>query len=205
MKDLDNLSDSEEKKSSNLRTTRIILILILCLGFSGAFIFSWEKITNVGKEIKTETIQIPVAKINPEPDLTFYKNLKNKNESSGNREKIVGLIPPTTSPNRSGATSTENSFKKGTPENRSLSPRYTLQVASMKDHQKALYLSERLTRKGFPSYIIPAEIPEKGTYYRVRIGHYVTKKAAEESLRQLKQKGEKEAIIAKENVLTRTR
>ncbi|MBI1822904.1 MAG: SPOR domain-containing protein [Nitrospirae bacterium] len=194
MKDLDNITDSVEKKSSGIRLGRWILILVLCFGLAGTALFLWKKITSAKKELRKEMLQIPVAKLNPEPDLTFYKNLKNKSENAGKKESIVPLIPPTTAPHPK-TTSQEEAPR--------LSPRFTLQVASMKDHQKAVYLQERLKRKGFPSYIISAEIPDKGTYYRVRIGHYMTKKAAEEVLTQLKSKGEKEGMIAKENVMTK--
>lgn len=203
MKELDNLPDSVGKKSSGIRLLRFVLVLILFAAFAGALLFSWKKLTSSRKEARKETVQIPVAKKNPEQDLTFYKNLKDKNESSGKKEGLVGLIPPSTSPPRPAELPPGNPLRRNPPDERSLSPRFTLQVASMRDHQKALHLSERLSKKGFPSYVIPAEIPEKGTYYRVRIGHYVTKKSAEEVLEQLKQKGEKEAIIAKENVMTR--
>jgi cell division protein FtsN len=205
MKELDNLPDSAEKKSPGIRFLRFVLVLVLFIAFAGALLFSWKKLTSSRKEVKKETVQIPVSKKPPEQDLTFYKNLKDKNEFSGKREALVGLIPPSTSPSRPPEPSPGNSLKRNPPDDRSLSPRFTLQVASMRDHHKALHLSERLAKKGFPSYVIPAEIPEKGTYYRVRIGHYVTRKSAEGVLEQLKQRGEKEAIIAKENVMTRTK
>jgi cell division septation protein DedD len=172
----------------------MILILLLCFGLTGTGFFIWKKMSLAKKEFKREMLQIPVIKANPEPDLTFYKNLKNKSENEGKKESIVPLIPPPPL----------QSSKIPSPEGEHrLSPRFTLQVASMKDHQKALQLQERLKRKGFPSYIISAQIPDKGIYYRVRIGHYVTKKGAEEVLERLKEKGEKEGMIAKENVMVR--
>ncbi|HXN07782.1 MAG TPA: SPOR domain-containing protein, partial [Nitrospiria bacterium] len=55
---------------------------------------------------------------------------------------------------------------------------------------------------GFPSYILSAEIPEKGVYYRIRVGHYTTRKGAEDALTRLKEKGEKDAIMARETVIS---
>ncbi|MBI3605841.1 MAG: SPOR domain-containing protein, partial [Nitrospirae bacterium] len=52
-------------------------------------------------------------------------------------------------------------------------------------------------------YVLSAEIPGKGIYYRVRIGHYATRKAAEKVLEQLKRQGEGDAILARESVMTK--
>ncbi|MHB8482491.1 MAG: SPOR domain-containing protein [Nitrospiria bacterium] len=190
MKDLDNLREPSGSQGSGFNVGRVVALIILLFGLlSGAFL-AWRVTTSPNKEEKKTNVQIPVTKKNPGQDFTFYNNLKGKNESVRKKENIVGLIPPSTAPS---------------PSAHSLSPRFTLQAGSMKDYQKALHLSDKLAKKGFPSYVISAEIPKKGTYYRVRIGHYVTRKAAEQVIEQLKRQGEGEVILARENVMTMSR
>ncbi|MBI1821424.1 MAG: SPOR domain-containing protein [Nitrospirae bacterium] len=199
MRDLDNLKEPSEKHGSKINFARASAMIILLFGLLAGAFLAWRATTSAPKEPKKPDVQIPVTKKNPEPDLTFYKNLKDKNETENKKEQIVGLIPPSASrPAPSGGQTS------GFAEN-PVSPRFTLQVGSMKDYQKALLLSEKLVKKGFPSYVISAEIPQRGIYYRIRVGHYVTRKAAEKVLEQLKRQGEAEVILARENVMTRSR
>ena len=184
MRDLDNIQEPSDKQGPMSHWGRIVAIVLLLAGLSAGVYWVWQKTTSVQHSVKKENVQIPVTKKNPGKDFTFYKNLKDKNENDGNKEKIVGLIPPSPKPSPV-----------------SVSPRFTLQVASMKDYQKALFLSEKLVKKGFPSYVISAEIPQKGTYYRIRVGHYVTRKAAEKVSEQLRRQGEVDVILARENVI----
>jgi cell division protein FtsN len=202
MRNRENPEESDQRRSRSLpRVKMILFVLFILAGVAGA-LYAWTRITAVKKEVKKD-IQIPVTKANPDQDITFYKNLKGKNENGGKKEKIVGLIPPSTSPPFSSEKPSEPALKKnGLPEN-PLSIRFTLQVASMKDHQKAVRLSGRLSKKGFPSYVLSAEIPGKGVYYRVRVGHYATRKSAEKALEQLKRQGEGDAILARESVITK--
>ena len=122
------------------------------------------------KEVKREKPPVPVVRTAPSGEMTFYRNLKEKEENGVKKEQFVGLMPPSRLPQ-----------EEVRPEG-PLSPRFTLQVASLKDRKKAAALSEHLVREGFPSYIISTDIPEKGLYYRVRIGHYRSRKLAEEAL-----------------------
>lgn len=200
MKDLDNLREPSGKQGSKLNLGRVIAMIILGLGLTFGAYFSWRAMTSARKETQKENVQIPVIKKNPGQDFTFYNNLKDKNKSAGKKEKIVGLMPPSTAPS-----SPSPEGREAHPAGHPLSPRFTLQVGSMKDYQKALHLSDRLAKKGFPSYVISAEIPQKGTYYRVRVGHYVTRKAADQVMEQLKQKGEGEVILARENVMIQSK
>ena len=48
----------------------------------------------------------------------------------------------------------------------------TIQVASMKDGAAAERIVANLKRKGYPSYLSRIVIPDKGVWYRVRVGSY---------------------------------
>ena len=49
---------------------------------------------------------------------------------------------------------------------------FTLQVAALKDSTKAEEMVSNLKRKGYEAYATTVHITGKGTYYRVRVGHF---------------------------------
>ncbi len=64
-------------------------------------------------------------------------------------------------------------------------PVFTVQTSSGKDKKGAERTVKALTNKGYPAYMTMSEIPEKGTWYRVRVGEYKDKKEAEKILSRL--------------------
>lgn len=51
---------------------------------------------------------------------------------------------------------------------------FTVQVAAFRQYQDAESLRNLLQDYGHPSYVVEAEIPDAGSYYRVRVGQYET-------------------------------
>lgn len=49
---------------------------------------------------------------------------------------------------------------------------YTLQLSSFQDRTEAERFMERLRARGLKPHITPAQIPDRGTWYRVRVGNY---------------------------------
>ncbi|WDT82550.1 MAG: SPOR domain-containing protein [Candidatus Manganitrophus sp.] len=85
-----------------------------------------------------------------------------KNKAAAGKKsdpKKVSVPPPTSGP--SGA--------------------YTIQVASFADQKGAETLSQKLKKKGYEAYVAAGEVPEKGTRYRVRIGHYPSRAEAQKA------------------------
>ncbi len=64
---------------------------------------------------------------------------------------------------------------------------YTIQVTSVEDQKAADHLVAKLRKKGYPAYKTIGNIPGKGMYFRVRIGHYDTKAEAEPMMKRLKE------------------
>ena len=52
------------------------------------------------------------------------------------------------------------------------SARYTLQISSFQDRTQADAFAASLTAAGYPAYVTTSEVPDKGTFYRVRLGKY---------------------------------
>jgi cell division septation protein DedD len=76
--------------------------------------------------------------------------------------------------------------------------RYTIQIASVKDRPTAEALTQRLKRKGYPVFILPHVIPKRGTWYRVRVGHFTKRDEARELAQQLSRRERLTTYIAKE-------
>ncbi|HMK60128.1 MAG TPA: SPOR domain-containing protein [Dissulfurispiraceae bacterium] len=69
------------------------------------------------------------------------------------------------------------------------SPFYTVQLGAFEDPEKATKLKHLLLKKGFKASISGYKSPEGESLSRVRIGHYTTKKEADELLAGLKSAG----------------
>ncbi|NIP30195.1 MAG: hypothetical protein GTN99_03495, partial [Candidatus Dadabacteria bacterium] len=70
------------------------------------------------------------------------------------------------------------SNKDSNSQNAGSDGKYTVQIASYKNEKDALELADKLESKGYEVYITKARVPQKGTWYRVRIGSYSSKNEA---------------------------
>lgn len=66
--------------------------------------------------------------------------------------------------------------------------RYTIQVASYNERGMAEDEVRRMKKRGYAAFIVSSELPEKGTWYRVRVGSFSTRSSAERLLNELKTK-----------------
>src|SRR5579875_339443 len=57
--------------------------------------------------------------------------------------------------------------------------KYTVQIGSYQKEEEAKRIMKSLMSKGYPAFIKAAEIPGKGTWYRIRIGTFKTREEAE--------------------------
>ncbi len=57
--------------------------------------------------------------------------------------------------------------------------RYTIQVSSHQEKQAADDEVKRMKQNGFAAFIVASELPGKGTWYRVRLGSFTNRDAAE--------------------------
>ena len=66
--------------------------------------------------------------------------------------------------------------------------KFTVQLGSFQNAQSAFDFEKKLNAKGYPSFIEKIDIPNKGTWYRVRVGSFNTKEKAKEYADKLKSK-----------------
>lgn len=74
---------------------------------------------------------------------------------------------------------------------------YILQVASMKDGEAASVMVEKLKQQGYPAYRESIEIPDKGLWYRVRVGAYPDRETAEAVQSQMGAVAQESMVIRK--------
>jgi cell division septation protein DedD len=141
----------------------------------------------VALKAKEETDKPSFDKLSHERHLGFYDILTDKKEAARLKSlpkapKAVSMSPaqdepprraelktrPTVTPDKKQEQETTSSLAKKEPTDRS----FTLQVAALKDSTRAEAMVSNLKRKGYGAYAITANITGKGTYYRVRVGHF---------------------------------
>jgi cell division protein FtsN len=71
----------------------------------------------------------------------------------------------------------------------------TIQVASFKDPKDADKMVAKLKKKGYPAYRIIGVVPEKGVWYRVRIGYYGSQTEAAAMMKKLQKGGVKPYLV----------
>ena len=111
----------------------------------------------------------------PDVEFTFYDILSRKENS------LSGQTRPKKKSSRNGKDSLQKKrgkrekdvFKKRQGKSGSLNG-YTLQVGSFQSKEHADGLANKLKKKGYAAYSISSNIPMKGTWHRVRVGHFKT-------------------------------
>lgn len=66
--------------------------------------------------------------------------------------------------------------------------RYSIQVGSYQNMNEANTKAQSWKQKGYPSYVMIADIPNRGRWYRVRIGGFATRSDASRYLAKLRTK-----------------
>jgi cell division septation protein DedD len=85
-----------------------------------------------------------------------------------------------------------SSAKKGT-----TAESYTVQVASLKDAQKAKEMVSYLKSKGYRAFSVTTNVPGKGSYHRVRVGHFPDRNKAMQAASRLRRE-ELEPLVVRE-------
>ncbi len=76
---------------------------------------------------------------------------------------------------------------------------FTLQLSAFQTREEADRFAARLRDRGYAPYIVAAEVPKKGTWYRVRMGSFPTKDAATRYLTDFKRETQLDAFVAGAN------
>jgi DedD protein len=72
---------------------------------------------------------------------------------------------------------------------------FTIQVSASQDKFEVDGVVQKLRAAGYSPYVVDAQIPGKGRWYRVRLGHFGTKVDAERYLKDFKRETRSDAIV----------
>lgn len=73
---------------------------------------------------------------------------------------------------------------------------FTLQISAFQNRPEAERFAAKLRDRGYAPYIVSAEVPHKGTWYRVRMGSFPSKDAASRYLADFKRETQIDAFVA---------
>jgi hypothetical protein len=132
-------------------------------------------------------------------DLGFYEALKQPRNNAGTDDHLQADI---SSP-KSKSIAEKSVKPKGIPKEKKargvkkakIDDRYTIQVAALKDALVADKMIEQLKKKGYPAYRVFVQIPNKGIWYRVRVGFFQNRDETQNTLNRLKKEGFKAIVI----------
>ena len=72
-----------------------------------------------------------------------------------------------------------------------------MQVAAVKSEDEARRMLDRLRQRGYAGYIEPVTTPDKGTFYRVRMGEFPSREFARSTLDRLQKDGFEPQVVPK--------
>jgi cell division septation protein DedD len=187
--------------------------------------FDIDKLSKELAELKQQDIEQQMARlkveaedIKPKTDLEFYEELK-KNPQAVKRkiqsragspdtpkEETESKQAPARKPSTEAASSRTQEAAKAEPaqkqsrassEKPAAAKALTIQAASLKEMKAADTLVARLKEKGYPAYKTIGVVPDKGIWFRVRIGEYGSPADAAGTLERLKKDGFEPLLIQK--------
>ena len=153
----------------------------------------------------------PISSESPVPSMVIQENGVNKKvlilgekeasdeeqeviiaEREGKRTEIEGKEEEKTK-----VAMVEESKGLAIPERKVTRGRYTLNIASFRNKGNANRLMKELEDKGYEAFVEKANIPGKGTWYRVAVGRFSSREEALTFARGLKEKGVTYSFVRK--------
>lgn len=173
---------------------------VLIVTFGAGVMTGWLLFRGSGKApapaavqpVKKEAAAPAATQPQPVPDapLTFYKTLP----AGGKAAMGSGLNPkkpeaPASAPQPAQPAPQEAaSAPQGqaapaqAPQDKDpASPRFTVQIASYRDKQEAEGAQAKLAAKGVAAYLVESRLPDKGVWYRLRVGKHLSKEEADQT------------------------
>ena len=141
----------------------------------------YDKLASKKEDTLKETLPQPSAKKSTRKK-TNSTNTQSSQQISPKRESSGA--ENVTDQNRVGISKVSRLEKKESGKSSAPEAKYTVQLASLDEKNKAEKFIDDLAQRGYPAYFYEAKVKGK-TYYRVRCGKFPTRKAAEDYARKL--------------------
>ena len=198
------------KSSSSNNSLKFILIISLISviavaimelkNFFSPYVADSENLEEeVRREINTDTVQ-PEKDIQEDVEFTFFDTLTKSEKYSSPDEQ--GKTVPGASLNKKKETplkpESSKSIEKKEPETQSspLEPKYIVQMGSFKKKSRAESFVAMLNKKGYQVSIEPAEITNRGLWYRVFLKEaFPDRDSAQKLIKKIKKKDNISALL----------
>ncbi len=140
-------------------------------------------------EETTQRYRVAFQELDREMDLGFHEALRDEETDLSSTLLPASDTPTPPPPVEVKETDVPKKTKTSDfqkPETRDTPLPWAIQVAATQDPTQGNQLIERLEQMGFPAYLVKAVIPDRGTWFRIRVGDYPSREAAEADLGRLK-------------------
>jgi cell division septation protein DedD len=134
--------------------------------------------------------------------LDFYEVLpKNREDADVNLPKPTPPGPASAKaeppPPKAGETKTEKPAPAPTPAAAAPGQAFTVQVSAVKSEEEARRMVDRLRQRGYAAHVEATAMPDKTTWYRVRMGEFPTKESARGTVDRLQKDGFGSMVVPK--------
>lgn len=111
---------------------------------------------------------------------------------------VSGQVEPAQVPTRTNDAGIKDAIARAAqkPQETSADGTWTLQLSASQSRDEADRFAAKLRDRGYAPYIIEAEVAGKGTWYRVRMGRFGNKDAAQRYLQDFRRETQMEAFVA---------
>ncbi|QWV95546.1 SPOR domain-containing protein [Geomonas oryzisoli] len=93
---------------------------------------------------------------------------------------VPAKAPEAKAAEKTGDKATDAGAEKPAAEKQGGEARYLVQVASYKDRKEADAVRAKLVAKGVAAYLVESKLQDKGVWYRIRVGHHLSKPEAQQ-------------------------
>jgi cell division septation protein DedD len=129
-------------------------------------------------EKKQTSAEVPKIKSPPLPPQEKQSKAKTEKETAVKQLKPAEAKQPQVQAKKDPSQTSSSTSKL----------RYTLQIASYAEKESADADVKKMKQRGYAAFIIAADVPGKGTWYRVRVGSFASKAAAEKLRKEISSK-----------------
>jgi DedD protein len=123
-----------------------------------------------------------------------------RSEKKTNAKQPAGMniVSKTPEPQRKESPAKQEKKENPAKQTASSKQRYSVQISSHHEKQTADLKVKKMKRQGFSAFIVSSELPGKGAWYRVRVGSFENKAAAERLQKEIRAKAGVSSIVVME-------
>lgn len=132
-------------------------------------------------KVETPPVEQQVAKVDAAPEQKIEEAVPTRTRDGGLKDAFAAV-------------------KKATPPAEAVpNGKFTLQLSATQTKDEALRFAAKLKDSGYAPYIVEAQVPNRGTWYRVRMGSFPSRDAAARYLNDFKRETNMEAFVTTAN------